>query len=253
MRKEVIPLRIAIYDDDLHWRRQILELTNAYATENPEYCISFTAFEWGSELMDAARKTGGFDVYILDILMHGMNGIELGSRLRQMGFDGKIIYMSSSQDYALEAFKVKACNYLLKPLSKDSFFAAPDDVYNAIAERKNKSIIVRTKESSIKVSFDSIEYAELCKRTVVYHLVSGRVLESISIRTSFSDAIHELLTDKRFILCGTSMVANMHHITMVEKDGLLFRNCRKVYLPRKACSDIRSAWYDFYFEEEGGL
>lgn len=150
MRKEVIPLRIAICDDDLHWRRQILELTNAYATENPEYCISFTAFEWGSELMDAARKTGGFDVYILDILMHGMNGIELGSRLRQMGFDGKIIYMSSSQDYALEAFKVKACNYLLKPLSKDSFFAALDDVYNAIAERKNKSIIVRTRKAASK-------------------------------------------------------------------------------------------------------
>ena len=69
----------------------------------------------------------------------------------------------------------------------------------------------------------------------------------------FSEAVQELLQDSRFVLCGTSMVANMHHITMVEKDGLLFRNQRKVYLPRKACSDIRSLWYDFYFNGEGGL
>ncbi len=246
-------IRIAICDDDIVWRRQILELTNAYAAEKPELGVSFTAFEWGSDLLEAARKTGGFDVYILDILMRGMNGIELGTRLRQMGFDGKIIYLTSSQEFAIEAYSVKAYNYLLKPLRKETFFSAMDEVYSAISHRKGKSLIVRTRDSSIKVSFDSIEYAELCKRTVVYHLTGGKTLESISIRTSFSEAITELLQDSRFILCGTSMVANMHHITMVEKDGLLFRNQRKVYLPRKACSDIRSAWYDFYFNEEGGL
>ena len=246
-------MRIAICDDDSQWRHQILDFTNAYAATNPERGVSFTAFEWGSELMDAARKTGGFDVYILDILMHGLNGIELGTRLRQMGFDGKIIYLTSSKEYAIESYKVKAYNYLLKPLRKDTFFSALDDAYHALAERKEKYIIIRTKDSSIRVSLDSIEYAELCKRTVVYHLTSGKVLESISIRTAFSEAVQELLLDSRFILCGTSIVANMHYITMVEKDGLLFRNQRKVYLPRKACSDIRSAWYDFYFNEEGTL
>lgn len=246
-------MRIAICDDDLQWRQKILEFTNAYAAANPERCVSFTAFEWGSELMEAARKTGGFDVYILDILMHGMNGIELGSRLRQMGFDGKIIYLTSTLDFAYDAFKVKAYNYLLKPLKKDVFFAALDEAYHTLAERKSKAIIVRTKDSSIRISFDNIEYAELCKRTVVYHLVGGKVLETISIRTGFTEAVHALLQDSRFIRCGASMVANMHHITMVEKDGLLFRNQRKVYLPRKACSEIRSAWYDFCFSEEGML
>lgn len=159
-------MRIAICDDDSHWRHQILEYTNAYAAANPERGISFTAYEWGSELMDAARKTGGFDVYILDILMHGMNGIELGTRLRQMGFDGKIIYLTSSPEYAIESYRVKAFNYLLKPIRKDLFFAALDDAYSSLAQRKGKGIIVRTKDSSIRVNFDSIEYAELCKRTV---------------------------------------------------------------------------------------
>ena len=246
-------MRIAICDDDAHWRSQILEFTNAYAAAHPERGISFTAFEWGSELMDASRKTGGFDVYILDILMHGMNGIELGTRLRQMGFDGKIIYLTSSQEYAIDSYRVKAYNYLLKPIRKDIFFSALDEVFNFLSQRKGKGTIVRTKDCSVRVSFDSIEYTELCKRTVVYHLVGGKTLESISIRTAFVDAVKELLLDSRFIQCGTSMVANMHHITMVEKDSLIFRNQRKVYLPKKVCSDIRSVWYDFYFNEEGTL
>ena len=70
--------------------------------------------------MDAAEKLGGFDIYILDILMPGMDGIELGVRLRELGYDGSIIYLTSSTDFAIDSYKAEASNYILKPVIPDS-------------------------------------------------------------------------------------------------------------------------------------
>ena len=38
---------------------------------------------------------------------------------------------------------------------------------------------------------------------------------------------------------------------MRKKDSLLFKDTYKVYLPRKACSEVRSAWCDFWFNMGG--
>ena len=46
-----------------------------------------------------------------------MNGIELGIKLRQLGYDGKIIYLTSSVEFAIDLFKAKAYNYILKPIT----------------------------------------------------------------------------------------------------------------------------------------
>ena len=79
---------------------------------------------------------------------------------------------------------------------------------------------MKTKENSARITFDSIIYAELSKRAIIYHLVGGKTVETTSLRTTIIEAVQELLADKRFALCGASMVANMHHITMVESEGI---------------------------------
>lgn len=243
-------MRIAICDDDAHSLQQLQNLTQAYRGPDGSSSISVSAFEWAEDLLEAARKIGGFDVYVLDIVMHRMNGIQLGMHLRHMGYDGKIIFLTSSEEYAIDAFKVRAFDYLLKPVRQESYFTALDQAVNALSQRRDKGLIVKTKDSSVRISFDNILYAELCKRKIVYHLVGGNVIESNSIRSSFSEAVQDLLRDKRFILCGAGITANLHHITMVEKDALIFGKIRKVYLSKKICSEIRTIWCDFYFNGE---
>ena len=100
------------------------------------------------------------------------------------------------------------------------------------------------------MKFDSIMYAELSRRSIIYHLTNGETLTSLSIRTSFTESMHELLDDKRFVQCSASMIANMHHITSIENDALIFKEKYKAHLGVKACRNVRTAWYDYCFEEE---
>lgn len=244
-------MNIAICDDIEMFRTELLELGKEYSLRNKNIEIFFSAFKCTEDLLDAAQRIGGFDIYILDIVMPTMNGIELGAQLRQSGYDGKIIYLTSSREFAIDSYKVKAFNYILKPIEKNEFFSALHEAVESIATKKNKSLIVKTKDNNIRLAFDSIMYAELCRRVIVYHLTSGKIVESTTVRTTFSEAVQELLKDKRFVLCNSSLVANMHYITMVENEYLIFKDICKVHLSKKACRQARSAWYDYWFDGDG--
>ena len=213
--------------------------------------IDLSVYERAENLMDDLIRLGAFDIYILDIIMTGMGGIQLGLEIRQTDTAGKILYLTSSRDYAIDSYKAKASGYLLKPVQKDELFAALDDVIQTIANRKEKRFIVKTGAGSIKLSFDSILYAELNNKVITYHLLNGGPVESVMIRTAFSSAVEELLRDERFVLCGSSIVVNLYYITMAESNTLLFKNGSKLYIGRRAGREICSVWTDFWISGEG--
>ena len=90
-------MNIAFCDDDALCRSQLDGLLSIYAAEHPDHNISYTAFEYSDDLIDASAKIGGFDLYILDIvLQNDLNGIQLGVKLREANHEGKIVYLTSS-------------------------------------------------------------------------------------------------------------------------------------------------------------
>ena len=248
---EVNGLRIALCDDELLFRKQLTEFIEEYAAKHAEREIRLNVFDSGEALIDAFHREGCFDVCILDIVMPGMNGIQLGAELRRIGCDSRIIYLTSSTEYAIASYSVKAHNYILKPLRKDEFTAVLDDVLTSVSRHKEKSLIVKTNDSSVKLSLDNILCAQLNRRVISYFLKDGRTVNSIQIRTSFAEAVQELLCDSRFALCGASIAVNLHHITMIEKDAVVFLDRIRMFIPRKACAPVRTAWYDYWFEGEG--
>lgn len=243
-------MKIAICDDEARYLDQVSLVANEYIDKRKDKQISLHTFSHPEDLLEAAEKAGGYDIYILDIVMPGINGIQLGIRLRNYGYDGKIIYLTSSEEYALDSFKVKAFDYLIKPICKEVFFDTVDEVIKAISVKKDKSIIVKTKERSIKLTFDSIMYADISKRCVVYHLSDGKTVESMSLRTNFSDAVSDLLADSRFVLCGASMAVNMDHITEIENEAVVFGKTYRSFLGKKACRELRNNWNEFLFNWE---
>ena len=72
--------------------------------------------------MEAAEKVGGFDIYILDILMPGMDGIELGVKLREQGYDGSIIYLTNSSVVESILLRVPFAE-AIAPLLEDTRFS----------------------------------------------------------------------------------------------------------------------------------
>lgn len=244
-------MKIAICDDEALFRNHIPELISEYAAQKKHPFCSTSVFERGTDLLNAARESGGFDLYILDIIMPQMDGIELGLRLRNAGFDGKVVYLTSSQEYAIDSYKVRALDYIIKPVEKDKLFAILDEVYACLSSRKPKYLVVKTRDGSTRIDIAQLLYAQLNKRTVLYHMADGRTVESLSIRAPFSETVQDLLRDGRFVLCGAGMAANLDHVTAVESTALVFDGRYRTLLGIKACRELRSVWYDYLFDKEG--
>lgn len=243
-------MQIAICDDELSCREQILTLLKEYIRQNPSKTIRYQVFSDPHELYDTALQSGGFDIYFLDILMPDMNGIMLGQKLREAKLNGKIVYLTTSREYALDSYKVNAWNYLLKPAGSEEFFSMLDRLSLLLDEQQNQYLLVKTPENMVKLLFQDIMYVELCKRKLLFHLTNGNTIESTTIRSSFNEAIQTLLKDPRFLLCGAGISANLQHITMVSHDSVLFKDRYQLYLPKKGCREVRSAWYDYCFNKE---
>lgn len=245
-------MKIAICDDEREYAEQVARVISDYAENHPEKSITFEVFVNSADLLKTASETGGFDIYFLDIIMPLIDGIDLGLKLKESGFGGKIIYLTSSKEYALDSYKVKAFDYILKPVDKNNLFTVLDEVNKVLFNEDDKNIIVKTKGSSIKLPLSSIMYTELCRRVVVYHLTDGGFTESKMLRVPFSEAMQELLLDQRFVLCGKSMVVNLDLITSIKNDMIIFKDNFKVYQGVKACRELCSVWSDYWFNK-GGL
>lgn len=243
-------MKIAICDDEICYQQQLAKYLNDYIQANPEKELEYQLFSDPKMLLDTAISTSGFDIYLLDVLMPDMNGIELGLKLREKNLNGKIIYLTSSAEYAIDSYKVKAYQYLLKPAKKEELFSILDEMFFAKSSLRKNVLIIKTKENSVKINISDILYVELGKRKLLYHMNNEQIIESMTIRTSFQEAVQTLLRNPSFILCGASMVANLKHITMVGQEDLLFLDTYKIYLSKKLCREVRSAWCDYWFNEE---
>ena len=247
---EVTDLRIAICDDDVLCREQVTAIVSSYKDQRG-LDMELSIYESAAALLHDVALRGGFDLYLLDIIMPGENGIELGRQLRRESPEGKIIYLTSSHEYAVDSYRVRAFDYLIKPVAQGQLFHTLDEAIQTLAVKKGKSLIVRTKESSTKVSFESIMYAKLAGKSIAYHLTNGVTVEGVSIRTTFSEAISELLLDERFALCGSGTAVNLYHVTTVDGDTLYFKNGGKLYIGLRAGRSLRSVWMDFWMNREG--
>lgn len=196
-------------------------------------------------MLEDAKQNGFHDAYILDVMMPGRNGIELGQALRDMGFKGKLLYLTSSVEYAVDAFKVKAYNYILKPVKTDDLFQALDDAFSISSTQESSDIVVKSTQGNIRIPPQDILYACLDKRAISYFLTNGDSIHSRSIRVPFAEAARNLLTEPSFALCGASIAINLQHIRVIEDNSVTFYNNEKLFIPKRAVKKLLSDWKAF--------
>ena len=141
IRREMDSLKIAVCDDDIFFLRQAEHAVKQWAEEQ-ELTVELQLFDNGDSLLTVSR-TKQFDVLLLDIMMPLFNGMELAHVIRETNTAVKIVFLTSSPEFAVESYDVKASGYLLKPLRYEKLCSVLDDC-KAPQDEEAPHIIAKT-------------------------------------------------------------------------------------------------------------
>jgi DNA-binding LytR/AlgR family response regulator len=222
------------------------QLINQYISEK-HINIEYTAFTNGIELISTLEKGSRFDLYCLDIIMPSFTGIDSAKEVRRFDKDAPIIFFTSSTEFALESYSVKAINYVLKPITKEKLFFTLDDVLDHIKIDKDDVIIVKSNEGIQKILVNNLVYAEVIGRSILYHLVSGKVIECID---SFSSVCDNLIKYGHFVRPHRSYIINMQYIDTISNSHVTLQTLSSIPIAQGKAKMIKQQYLAFQMEEE---
>ena len=239
-------IKIAFCDDDMEVLHQINELLDRYRVERNED-ITYAAFQSPLELLTEIEKGIRPDILFLDVVMPGQNGMDVAKEIRQYDTNMKIIFLTSSPEFAVESYSVGAYFYQLKPIWEESFFRLMDAVLAECEKKKKNSLILRSKDGITRIDLQQLEYCEVLGRKLLFHLENGAVLESAG---SLDDLAGQLMQHSNFFRPHRSFLVNMEYIQNISSRSIKMVNDAEIPIPHGKCSEIKNTYMEYAFNGE---
>ena len=225
---------------------QMNELLDRYRVERNED-ITYAAFQSPFELLTEIEKGIRPDILFLDVVMPGQNGMDVAKEIRQYDTNMKIIFLTSSPEFAVESYSVGAYFYQLKPIWEESFFRLMDAVLAECEKKKKNSLILRSKDGITRIDLQQLEYCEVLGRKLLFHLENGAVLESAG---SLDDLAGQLMQYSNFFRPHRSFLVNMEYIQNISSRSIKMVNDAEIPIPHGKCSEIKNTYMEYAFNGE---
>ena len=114
-------------DDRERELEELQRLIADYAGEHPELSLTIQCFSSPLDMLDKIDRGVIPDVALLDICMPGVLGTEIAQNIQSKSIDtADIIFLTTSAEFAVEAFSLHANDYLVKPCLLYTSDAADD-------------------------------------------------------------------------------------------------------------------------------
>ncbi len=207
--------------------------------------IEIRRFTNGDDLLDALQ-TGCPDLVFLDVVMPLLNGIDTAKELRAANDTLPIIFLTSSREFAVDSYEVKALNYLIKPVVKEHLFAILDDFARTI-QKPEDVFMAQTTLGFCKINIADVDYLEAQNKQVSAYLSNGTTLQ---LREQFATCEAAFTEEKGFFRCHRSYIVNLKRIGQFSKDTIITDNHAKLPIARNSYIAFKDAYFNYMFDSE---
>lgn len=250
-------MKVVIVDDELS-NREILKIM--LANYFPDIHIVGEA-EQVDHFFESISGRTAFDLLFLDILMPDKTGFDLLNKLQFQPFE--LIFVSGFEEFAIEAFKYTAIDYILKPIDKDRFIQAVEKVQSRIREKEllkqltqktgpETKIQVIKNQKTVYIDLADVAYliGESGGYTTIYCCNGEEHLVSKSLKALEED---ELKSVPYLMKVNKSTIINLNDIASCDRGGsgylTLKTNQLELFLPRRKKREVLQE-IDQYFQSK---
>ena len=236
---------IAICDDSPLELKKITEIVESYAAQSGT-SIRFRTFTDAKVMLTVARKEF-FTHYLLDIMMPAVNGISAAQEIRSFDTEAKLIFLTSTKEYAYQSYRVKAYDYLLKPVQSEELMALFRRM-QAQEESTRECLSVQSGRSIFRIPFAQLSYLEVNQKQLYFYMENGRVHQLTGSISTFKD---ELLSHSCFAKIHRSYIVNLQHVFALSPKGCIMFSGKNLPVSRLLYSDVQKQYMNYLFSGQG--
>ena len=228
-------IRIAVCEDSIPIQAQIEDHISKMLTDCP-----VEVFSSGEELLSfLSREKRRFSLYLMDISLPGISGIETAAAIRERDPYALIIYITDYKEYVYEVFETLPYRFITKPIDKDIFHKAISDAVNYITDR-GELFHFHVDRVQYQIPFQEIIYFESHLRRVTLH--TGK--EAFSFYGRLRD-LSEHLNPMLFVRTHASYLVNMEYIRSIRDAEVLLSTGEHIPVSRKYRPSVRDKHLEY--------
>lgn len=194
-----------------------------------------------SEAQDCLEYIFTHDVsaVFLDIYIGNVNGCDLGHQIRQFDPHIPIVFVTSSTDFALEAFTLSAKHYLVKPVTLTQI---EETIKRLDLWPSQKEKLVEL-QPGLAFPEKNIMYFEVTNRHIMVHLNNN---QEFSLKTTLA-SLEDLVDKQLFLRCHRSFLVNMNYIEKATDTDFILKNGDKLPIRLNGGKQTKEIFYDYLF------
>lgn len=236
--------RIAVCDDMPIFLQKAEQTIENWPKKPAELVLQ--TFSDADALITAHSRTP-FDIILLDVVMPLLNGIDAAKEIRQQDQTVKIVFLTSSPEFAVDSYAVKASNYLLKPLDAGRLYACLDELVEEI-RFSAKRILIRERSAVHRVALQDIEFVESQNKYIHFSMTDGRSLISSEPLYLYENRL--LLADG-FFKCSRSYIVNIYKIDSFTSKEIRMQSGFRIPISRSYQKEFETAYFAVLFGKAG--
>lgn len=214
-------MRIAICDDSNENLALLEDVVYGMGIRD----VSVDCFENGGSLIDYLGKNEYFfyQIYLLDIEMPGMVGLEVAKKIREMDKRAIIIFVTAYSEYVFSSFEVQPFRFVNKPIEKNKIENVIQAAVNYIYTSK-KYIFISVDRAKIQLCCENIMYFEGDKRKINIYTID----DEYSFYARMAE-IEDMVDNSWFVRIHASYIINMDYVKAIYIDEIVLNN--GIHLP----------------------
>lgn len=231
-------LRIAVLDDETVYIDRIRQITNECMNRiGMKYEIH--EYKNGQDILEDLEKEQYFDIYLLDVELPGMNGLEIAKQIRRKYTDPVLIYITNYVDYAVEAFEVNTYRYIPKRMLDLKLPQAYLAMEPLLKKKKyyDQFYLIEKYGQQKKVFYRDIYYLKKDRKYVILVHKDGKS----QVRRSMGEILEELRAEE-FLLIDRSYSVNIDHVLSVKNYQVYIRNGDVLPVSRPKWPQVRDTF-----------
>ncbi|HKM35090.1 MAG TPA: LytTR family DNA-binding domain-containing protein [Lachnospiraceae bacterium] len=224
-------IHINMIEDETTFAEDLKTKILAWSDQNNHH-VFLMHYTSGKEFFSSAQIET--DAFFLDISLDGENGIEIARHLRDLHYNGVIIFLTSHHEYVFEGYEVRALDFLIKPIVVEKLYRCLDRISQNLADQ---NYILRTKKEIYKIPYNEILYISS----------SNHSIEIVTDKESFHQAIgmKEVLKHlpSSFQQCHRTLIINIEKAICISNHDITMINHTRLPIGKKYLMAIQDAFY----------